>query len=198
MRRVTPVFAAHSMSEWATLLPSPTYATTTPRRSAPRPLRSRMVKMSASPWHGCDRSESPLMTGTPLNFANSSMVSCAFTRRTTASAIRLTTRATSATLSRRPSPTSAGDRYTLWPPSCAVPTSKESRVRRLGFSKTSATVRPRRSERCDRSAFSRAVRSRRVPSSSGSRSAIETKWRTRSATAVTRARGGAGAARPRA
>src|SRR5205814_990296 len=90
MRRVTPVFAAHSMSEWATLLPSPTYAIATPRRSGP--LRSRIVKMSARPWHGWERSERPLITGTALYRANSSIVSCAFTRSTTASAIRLATR----------------------------------------------------------------------------------------------------------
>src|SRR6267143_1094329 len=70
------------------------------------------------------------------------MVSWALTRRTTASAMRLVTRATSETLSRRPRPTSCGERYTQWPPSCAMPTSNESRVRRLGFSKQSATVRP--------------------------------------------------------
>src|SRR5205823_5653243 len=51
--------------------------------------------MSARPWHGWERSERPLITGTALYRANSSIVSCAFTRSTTASAIRLATRAPS-------------------------------------------------------------------------------------------------------
>src|SRR2546426_11158504 len=61
IRSDAPVLAAHNISECATLLPSPTYAIATPRRSGP--LCSRVVKVSARPWHGWDRSESPLMTG---------------------------------------------------------------------------------------------------------------------------------------
>jgi len=46
VRSRIPLSAAASMSEWATLFPSPTNAAVTLVRS---PLRSRMVKMSVSP-----------------------------------------------------------------------------------------------------------------------------------------------------
>src|SRR5712691_3312445 len=60
-----------------------------------------MVKMSARPWQGCDRSDRPLMTGTSLWRANPSLVSCAVTRSTPAAALRLTTPAASETDLRR-------------------------------------------------------------------------------------------------
>ena len=49
MRRFTPRRAARKISEWQTLLPSPTYASLNPRKS---PNFSSSVKKSASAWHG--------------------------------------------------------------------------------------------------------------------------------------------------
>src|SRR3990172_5320914 len=54
---------------------------------------------------------------------------------------RLRLRAQSAGVSRTPSCTSLGPRKTAWPPSCTIPASKVTRVRRLGFSKIIARQR---------------------------------------------------------
>ena len=80
-RTSMPVRPAARIRELQTLLPSPTHAATRP---SVRPKRSRMVKMSARSWHGCSRSESPLITGTVAWAANSSIVSWRLARIITA------------------------------------------------------------------------------------------------------------------
>ena len=60
--------AAASIHEHATLLPSPTQATTWP---ATGPRCSSNVIISAINWQGCDLSVSPLITGTVAFAANS-------------------------------------------------------------------------------------------------------------------------------
>jgi hypothetical protein len=64
---VPPSFAVTSISEWATLFPSPTYAIFTRRRFF---FLSSTVKMSAMAWQGCSWSVSPLITGTDAASAN--------------------------------------------------------------------------------------------------------------------------------
>ena len=56
-----PASAPASMSEWHTLLPSPTNASVRPRRS---PRCCRRVRRSASAWQGCSWSDSAFTTGT--------------------------------------------------------------------------------------------------------------------------------------
>ena len=77
------ISAAASISELQTLLPSPSHAQRDPFND---PRRSITVIMSASNWHGCDRSVSPLITGTAAMSASSSALACAPVRITTASA----------------------------------------------------------------------------------------------------------------
>ena len=60
MIMVQPSSPASSMREWHTLFPSPIHAKRMVAKSTPR---SQSVKKSATAWHGCSRSESPLMTG---------------------------------------------------------------------------------------------------------------------------------------
>ncbi len=69
MRRVKPKRTAASIQEQATLLPSPTQATTCP---AIGPRCSSKVTTSAINWQGCEQSVSPLMTGTVACRASSS------------------------------------------------------------------------------------------------------------------------------
>ena len=171
------------MSEWATLLPSPTKARRTPVR---RLKRRRRVSRSASAWHGCSASVSAFTTGTDAAAAISVSVACAKVRSTIASTSRDRLRATSAALSRRPRPTSSGPSAIAWPPRPVTATSKLTRVRRLGFSNRSATCRPssgRAGPMACRSLRSSSARSRRRTRPSPSRSA-----------APSRCRGGAAAA----
>jgi hypothetical protein len=76
-----PVSAAASISERATLLPSPMYATGRPSRS---PKRSRSVSTSASAWHGWWSSVRALITGADEAAATSSTSRCANVRITIA------------------------------------------------------------------------------------------------------------------
>ena len=87
-----PIVAPISASEWYTLLPSPTNATGSPRRS---PNRSWSVNRSASVWHGCSRMVSPLTTGTSAWAASSTTTSCGPVRAMIPSTNRPRFRATS-------------------------------------------------------------------------------------------------------
>ena len=77
--------------------------------------------------------------------------------------------------SRSPSRMSPGARFTAAPPSCTMPTSNVTRVRRLGFSKIIARVRPD-SSGCGRCARSSAFNRRAIPNSA-SISAVVTRCR---------------------
>src|SRR5438094_875432 len=66
-----PSSAPRSITEWQTLLPSPIHAIRTLAKSTPR---SHKVKKSASAWHGCSRSDRPLITGTDAYRASSVIV----------------------------------------------------------------------------------------------------------------------------
>ena len=96
-----PSRSAHSISEWATLLPSPTNASFSPPGP---PKRSRMVCISASAWQGWNRSLSALITGTRDQCARSSTVACEKTRATMPFTQRSRLRATSLSGSRTPRP----------------------------------------------------------------------------------------------
>ncbi len=97
---------------------------------------SRTVIMSAAHWHGCSMSSSPLMTGTEACFASSRMISLLKALYIMQSTYLLRTWATSDTDSLLPILTSSGPMYSPWPPNWVMPTSKDIRVLRLGFSNT--------------------------------------------------------------
>ena len=78
----------------ATLLPSPTNTTRRPSRS---PKCSRIVKRSASAWHGMRPSESRLTTGTSTAATIRSSVSCSNTRAAITAHMPAIVRATSST-----------------------------------------------------------------------------------------------------
>ena len=140
--RESPTAAPASSSEWQTLLPSPTYASLRPRSE---PRCSRSVSRSASAWHGCSSSESALTTGTLDAAASSVSPSWLSIRTTIASTYRDSVFAMSASGSRLPRPISLPESDVVWPPRRWMPISKETRVRRLCFSNSSATDRPARS-----------------------------------------------------
>ena len=170
------------MSEWQTLLPSPTYAIRSPARL---PNRSRNVIASASAWSGCVSSVSPLITGIEACSANSSTSSWSNVRIISAERKRERTRAVSRKDSPRASWSSAAGRNSAMPPSSAMPTSKATRVRVDGLWKIRPIVRPgrtRSSGRRARSAFSSSARSRSVASSSRDHDATRVKLRPLSST----------------
>src|SRR2546425_5071618 len=154
------------------LLPSPMKAT---RRPASRPRRSRSVKQSERTWQGWCRSERPLMTGTRAPAARSTTLWWRNVRAMTRSTHRSRFRAMSRADSRAPRRMSPGARWMAAPPSCTMPTSKVTRVRRLGFSKIMASVRPA-SSGCGfpsrSSAFRRPARARIASISPVARSAM--------------------------
>ena len=175
---VVPKSAPSRISEWHTLLPSPTQA----RRIAPRSMpRSQSVKKSASAWHGCSKSLSALITGTVAWRARPSTVSCKYTRAAIPSTQSERLRAASGTDSRVPSPISGPERCTARPPNWTTPTSNVTRVLSDGFSKINASVRPL-SGAPRRPAFqpclSAAATSNRCCARSRLRSAAERKWLT--------------------
>jgi hypothetical protein len=130
IRNRSPRRAEASIREWATLFPSPMNASTVPRSS---PRFSRIVSMSPRAWQGWWRSERPLITGTVAERASSSTTSCPNTRAMIPSTYRDRLRAMSSVVSRLPSLMSSGPRYSACPPSCVIPTSNETLVRRDGF-----------------------------------------------------------------
>ena len=176
-----PAITAACASDVATLLPSPTYAMVRP---ASLPSRSCSVSRSATAWHGCSSSVSALTTCRPgAAVANSSRTCCANVRMTTASTQRSRLRATSAADSRPPSATSEGIRIGS-PPSSRTATSKVTRVRSDGLSKSSATCRPdsgvsTRRRPAARACLSRAASARQAASSSGVTSASDRNERVR-------------------
>ena len=170
-----PNRAAIRMSEWQTLLPSPTYAM---RRPASVPNRSRSVIASASAWSGCVSSVSPLMTGIDACSANSSTSCCSNVLIMSAERNRESTRAVSRNDSPRASWSSAAGRKSAIPPSSAIPTSNATRVRVDGLWKIRPIVRPGRTRSSGRralSAFSSSARSRSVASSSLDQPAMRVK-----------------------
>ena len=94
-----PSRSAVSISECATLLPSPTNASFKPAQIA-EPLRT--VCISASAWQGWYRSLSALITGTDDQCASASIVLCRNTRATMPFTQRSRFRATSFSGSRTP------------------------------------------------------------------------------------------------
>src|SRR2546425_8731505 len=136
-----PTMAVPSINELQTLLPSPTYAS---RRPLSRPLLSWIVKRSATTGHGCSLSSRPLMTETVAFAASSRTLSRRNDRYMMPSTYRLSTRAVSAIVSPRPIWRSFGLRNSAWPPSCVMPTSKETRVRVDAFSNSMARLLPRK------------------------------------------------------
>src|ERR1700686_904303 len=141
------------------------------------PLTSSSVTRSASTWQGWERSVRPLMTGLAENDASSSRSAWVRRRATTPSTYRSSTRAASATVSRTPSWTSCSDSVVEVPPSLAMPTSKETRVRWEGFWKSMAMCLPW-SGFCDqRPALISRARSSTRRSSSALRSATSKKSR---------------------
>src|SRR3989454_447782 len=159
------------------LLPSPTKAT---RTLASRPRCSRSVKQSESTWQGWCRSERPLMTGTRAPAARSTTLWWRKVRAMTRSTHRSRLRAMSPADSRSPRRMSPGAKWMAAPPSCTMPTSKVTRVRRLGFSKIMASVRPA-SSGCGvparSSAFRRLARARIASISWVERSAMRRRSR---------------------
>ena len=93
-------------------------------------------------WQGWLASVSPLITGTEACSAISLSVAGSKVRIITRSTKRDSTRAVSAMVSPWPSCISPPESTSVSPPSCRTPTSKLTRVRVEGFSKTSATTRP--------------------------------------------------------
>src|SRR5262245_43089876 len=157
------------MTEWQTLLPSPIHASRIARKSTPR---SHSVKKSARAWHGCSKSDSPLMTGTLAWRASPVIVACEFTRAMMPSTHRERLRATSGTDSRVPSPISRPTRWTARPPSWMMPTSKVTRVRSEALSKISAKVLPASGD-SRRPAFRRCFRSAARANSSSAASRVK-------------------------
>ena len=157
----------------ATLLPSPMKAMVV---SASSPWHSWMVMRSARAWVGCSWSDSALMTGTDAYRASSSRPLWAPVRqaRPPPWTHRERDRATSAMVSRTPSPTSACCSVVEWPPRCDMATSRQTRVRRDGRSKRSTSVFPVR-----RVGGAPALRSRARPTraltSCGARSVMESR-----------------------
>ena len=177
------------MSELRTLFPSPTYATVTSRRSGP--FFSLIVRISARPWHGCVRSESPLITGIDASSARTPRSSrvrwCAARPRRPCGSQRARHRQRSRGDRDRPPAVrdTRSDR-----PARVMPTSNESRVRRLGFSKICASVRPARSgSRRERAALSADERSSRRRETRRDRDRRSRRSGARAPTTAIRARG---------
>ena len=105
------------------------------------PRCSRMVSRSASAWQGWNWSVSALTTGTPAYAAISSSRDCSWVRHTMAEAWRPSTRAVSAIDSRTPTWASEPSMIIGKPPSSAMPEANDAWVRRVGLSKSTATVR---------------------------------------------------------
>ena len=121
-----PTFRPPTIREFIMLLPSPIKHSFSPSRE---PLYSRMVIKSASTWQGWQKSVRPLMMGIEPYLARSSTSCWAKVRIMMPSRYRESTRAVSCTGSPRPICKSRADRKSAEPPSCAMPTSKETRVR---------------------------------------------------------------------
>jgi len=112
---------------------------------------------SARAWHGCSSSDRALTTGTEAAAASSTNRSWPKVRITIALQNRERIRAVSEIVSPRPSCTSSGFNTTGCPPSSPIATSKETRVRVDGFSKSIATERPSRLRACSRRRFFRST-----------------------------------------
>ena len=110
-------------------------------RPAGRAAR-RIVCRSASTWQGWNSSVSALITGTLDMLASALIRRCAKVRIATASTYRDSTREVSSMVSSRPSWDVRPSTMTGWPPSWAMPTSNDSRVRVEFFSKMTATDLP--------------------------------------------------------
>ena len=119
--------------------PTPTKVRVSP---ASRPLRSRIVCRSEITWHGWNSSVSALITGTDETLASALIRRWAKVRIATASTYRESTREVSSMVSSRPSWEVRPSTITGCPPSCAMPTSNDRRVRVEFFSNSTATALP--------------------------------------------------------
>src|SRR6202789_332499 len=127
-----------------------------------------MVNTSARAWQGWYVSHRALMTGAADHRANSATVECEKTRAAIPCTQRSRLRATSFSGSRTPMGPSQN---TEVPPICRMASSKVSRVRSEGFSKSSAIDLPASASAKSRGVrFTSAARSNRYESSSLERS----------------------------
>ena len=99
-----------------------------------------------------------LKTGTAASAASSSRIASAPVRTPIASTWRDSTSAVSFADSPRESCISSPRRTIAWPPSSTIPASNDTRVRVLGFSNTSATIRSSSARDERGAAFSSAAR----------------------------------------
>src|ERR1700722_7915861 len=135
-----------------------------------------VVCRSASTWHGWNSSDSALITGTVAADAIAVSLSCPYVRQTIASTYRDNTRAVSSNVSSRPNWVLRPSTTTACPPSCAMPSSKENRVRVEFLSKITATPRgPSRGRRPNGSFFISAASSNTVACSADVRSSSRRK-----------------------
>ncbi len=100
----------------------------------------RTVSRSARIWHGWNSSVRAFTTGTREAAAISSIRVCANVRHTIAATCRSSTRAVSAIGSPRPICELCASMISGTPPSSAIPTANEIRVRVDVLSKITATV----------------------------------------------------------
>ena len=162
-----PNWVVMNISELHTFVRSPTNTTVQSSRRRPGGRCSVIVSRSHTTWVGWLKSVRPLITGTSAAAASARIVSCSRVRASITSHMRERTRAVSATDSRPPRWISPGFRYRAWPPSFAIATSKETRVRVDGSSKIIPSER--RVSSCGTAASRSASFSSRIsPSSSSS------------------------------
>ena len=131
------------------------------------PNASRIVRRSASAWHGWCSSVSMLKTGTSEAAASSSIAAWDVIRTPNAATWRENTRAVSTSDSPRESCISVSRSTSGWPPSSNTPASNDSRVRVDGAWNSSATDRPSSAREDSGAAFSAAARSRISSRSAG-------------------------------
>ena len=135
-----------------------------------------MVCRSASTWQGWNWSVSALITGTVAAEASASMRSCPEVRQAIAATCRVSTRATSSIVSPRPICVVAVSMTTGKPPSSAIPTVNDTRVRSDCLSNSTATARgPASGCQPNLSFFTRSASSRTAACSVGDRSSSRRK-----------------------
>ncbi len=137
-----PMIVQPCIIELLTLFESPTYTILSP---SSLPLCSSIVIISAIIWHGCRKSDRPLITGTVACSANSLTSLWPNTLAIITSQYLLRTWAVSPMVSPRPSWVPLGCRYSAWPPSWVIPTSNDTLVLVDDFMKIIAKDLPLRS-----------------------------------------------------
>src|SRR6266545_3313926 len=144
---------------------------------AVRPNRSCTVCRSASSWHGWNPSVSAFTTGTVAAWARSTSRWSSNVRITMASTYRESTWAASDIDSPRPKWVLRASITSGWPPSWAIPTSNDTRVRSDSFSKITATARPSSGRASSGFRLRSAARSRTSACSAAVRSSSRRKCR---------------------